>query len=62
MGNFTCKGLTDHDIDTIIKQTFNNNQCKVLELGENKIISIGNSILANALNDHKLHYRYVSVQ
>jgi Ran GTPase-activating protein (RanGAP) involved in mRNA processing and transport len=52
MGDFARKKLTDQDMDSVGKQIFNNNQYKLLGLGENKITSVGASILANALNNN----------
>ena len=41
--------MDDEDVEIVVRQTIINKQCLVLELGRNKITSIGPSILADAL-------------
>lgn len=44
--------LTDADMEIVIREAINNQQCKSLSLGLNEITSRGASILANALHNN----------
>jgi len=44
------QNLNDEDMEIVVKEAIINKQCKKLELGYNKITSVGASIIAKALN------------
>jgi Ran GTPase-activating protein (RanGAP) involved in mRNA processing and transport len=48
--NLEKQNLTDEDMEIVVKEAIINKQCKKLELGCNKITSVGASIIAKALN------------
>ncbi len=50
--DLTSQGLTDRDMEIVVQEAMINKQCKQLQLGFNRITSIGVSILVDALKSN----------
>jgi Ran GTPase-activating protein (RanGAP) involved in mRNA processing and transport len=50
--NLERQNLTDEDMKIVVQAAIINKQCKVLELSNNKITSVGASIIAGALSNN----------